>query len=119
VRVGPALLVEAAGRFEARVLEARLRAEGFDVVLRGPIDDPCVFTLGDHARVEVLVPPHQLADARLVLLADEVDLALAAVGTGAHDDLPWVATPHRRWAALACCGLLAAAPLARGAVALW
>jgi hypothetical protein len=105
--------VVAAGRFEARLIEARLRAEGIAVALRGPLDDPYVFTLGDQARVDVLVPDDQLADARLVLLADEVEVALAGVGTGAHDDLPRVATRNRRWAALACCGLLVVAPLAR------
>jgi hypothetical protein len=115
---GRAVLVVAADRFEARVFEARLRSEGIDVQLRGPLDDPYVFTLGGHAHVEVLVRLEQLGDARFVLLADEVDDVLVGVDQGAHDDLPHEPGAARRWAAAACCGLLIVVPLARTVAAL-
>jgi hypothetical protein len=66
------------GSFPARVLEARLHSEGIDVELRGALDGPYGFTVGAMARVDVFVPVDQLDDARLVLLVDEVDAALAA-----------------------------------------
>jgi hypothetical protein len=66
------------GSFSARVLEARLHSEGIDVELRGALDGPYVLTVGDMARVDVFVRADQMDDARLVLLVDEVDAALAA-----------------------------------------
>ncbi|HEX6310794.1 MAG TPA: hypothetical protein VF152_04160 [Acidimicrobiia bacterium] len=66
------------GSFRARVIEARLHAEGIDVALRGAVDGPYGFTVGAMAHVEVFVPVDQLDDARFVLLADAVDAALAA-----------------------------------------
>jgi Putative prokaryotic signal transducing protein len=67
-----------AGGFRARVLAARLESEGIDAQLRGALDSPYGLTMGDMARVDVYVPEDQLADARYVLLADEVDASLAA-----------------------------------------
>jgi Putative prokaryotic signal transducing protein len=67
-----------AGAFRARVLAARLQSEGIDAQLRGSLDSPYGFTVGDMARVDVYVPEDELADARYVLLADEVDAALVA-----------------------------------------
>jgi hypothetical protein len=61
--------------FGARVLAARLEAEGFDVQLRGALDSPYAVTVGDLARVDVFVPDDQANDASLVLLVDEVDEA--------------------------------------------
>jgi hypothetical protein len=79
------------GTFAARVLVARLGDEGIDAQLRGPVDSPYRFTVGDLARVEVYVPEDQTADASYVLLANAVDDAT---------ELP---EPHRairlRWAA--------------------
>ncbi|MGH9050810.1 MAG: hypothetical protein ACRDY4_13870 [Acidimicrobiia bacterium] len=66
------------GSFPARVLEARLHFEGIEVELRGAVDGPYGFTVGAMARIDVFVPVDQLDDARFVLLADEVDAALAA-----------------------------------------
>jgi hypothetical protein len=63
------------GSFEARVLAARLYDEGIDAELRGALDSPYGFTLGDMARVDVFVPTDQAEDARLVMLAIEVDAA--------------------------------------------
>src|SRR5262245_11357720 len=43
------------GSFSAHVLNARLRSEGIDAELRGPVDGPYALTVGDLARVEVYV----------------------------------------------------------------
>ena len=72
------------GSFAAHLLAARLRSEGIDVQLRGAVDGPYGLTVGDMARVDVWVPEDQLDDASLVLLATEVDVALAAPTEWAH-----------------------------------
>ncbi|MGH9024260.1 MAG: hypothetical protein ACRDV9_14390 [Acidimicrobiia bacterium] len=66
-------LTTVGGLFAARVLEARLRAEGIGVELRGALDGPYQFTVGSLSQVDVYVPPADLEDARLVLIADEID----------------------------------------------
>jgi hypothetical protein len=63
------------GSFEARVLAARLYDEGIDAELRGALDSPYGFTVGDLARIDVFVPTDQVEDARLVMLQIEVDAA--------------------------------------------
>ena len=63
------------GSFEARVLAARLYDEGIDAELRGALDSPYGFTVGDLARIDVYVPTDQAQDAQFVLLANEVDAA--------------------------------------------
>jgi Putative prokaryotic signal transducing protein len=72
------------GSFAGHLLAARLRSEGIDVQLRGAVDGPYGLTVGDMARVDVWVPEDQLDDASLVLLATEVDVALAAPSEWAH-----------------------------------
>jgi hypothetical protein len=66
------------GSFHAQVLVARLASEGIDARLTGSVDGPYGITVGDLARVDVLVPDSQLEDARYVLLADEVDASMGA-----------------------------------------
>ena len=65
-------------------------------------------TVGDMARVDVFVPDDQMDDARLVLLAGEVDAALAAP----HE---WGGTRVRgrvvRWAAIVALVAAALAPV--------
>src|SRR6266542_1497692 len=56
------------GSFSAHVLNARLRSEGIDSQLRGPVDGPYALTVGDLARVEVYVPADQMDAAELVAL---------------------------------------------------
>ena len=68
-------LTSVCGSFEARVLAARLYDEGIDAELRGALDSPYGFTVGDMARVDVYVPTEQAQDAQFVLLAIEVDAA--------------------------------------------
>ena len=77
-RVRMAPLTWVAGAFRARVLAARLESEGIDAQLRGALEGPYGLTVGDMARVDVYVPEDQLADARYVLLADEIDDTLTA-----------------------------------------
>jgi hypothetical protein len=96
------------GSFRAHVLRARLCSEGIDAELRGAVDGPYVVTVGDLARVEVFVPEDQMEDAQLVMLAGEVDAALAA-------PRDWGGTRVRRksvrWAALAALLAAALAPI--------
>ena len=72
----PTLLTTVHGSFSAHVLAARLHSEGIDVELRGAVASPYGLTLGDMARVDLYVPEDQMDDARLVLLASEIDDAM-------------------------------------------
>jgi hypothetical protein len=69
-------LTSVQGSFAAHVLAARLTSEGIDVDLRGALGGPYGLTVGDMARVDLYVPEDQMEDARLVLLASEVDAAM-------------------------------------------
>ncbi len=102
-------LTSAYGAFQARVLEARLRSEGFDVQLRGALDGPYALTVGELARVDVYVPVGQVHDASLVLLADEADAALEPSRTAAPSWPLWVVL-----AAIVMCGLAPVVRLALG-----
>jgi hypothetical protein len=93
VRMTP--LTWVAGEFRARVLAARLESEGIDAQLRGALESPYGLTVGDMARVDVYVPEDQLEDARYVLLADEVDDALAAPSE--WGDVDGRTRRHSRW----------------------
>ncbi len=75
-RVRMSRLTTVGGSFAAHVMAARLSAEGITVKLRGAVDSPYQFTVGEMSRVEVFVPEDDLDDAKLVLLADEVDFVL-------------------------------------------
>jgi Putative prokaryotic signal transducing protein len=119
VRMAPLTCVS--GAFRARVLAARLESEGIDAQLRGALESPYGLTMGDMARVDVFVPEDQLADARFVLLADEIDATLDAPGEwwDAGAEPPVVRRRRRlRWMAAA---LLAIAVLGTflGAVRHW
>jgi putative signal transducing protein len=101
-----------AGSFSAHVMAARLHSEGIDVQLRGALDGPYGLTVGDMARVDLWVPEDQLDDAQLVMLASEVDGALAAPREWAGD----TDRPQRRWplwVAAACITVAALAPVVR------
>src|SRR5581483_11092533 len=64
-------LTMAAGSFHARVLAARLGADGILTGLRGSVDGPYPVV----SEVEVLVPVDDLDVARELLLTDEVEAA--------------------------------------------
>jgi len=103
------------GSFAAHLLAARLRSEGIDVQLRGAVDGPYGLTVGDMARVDVWVPEDQLDDAALVLLAGEVDSALAAPTEWAHAGEEPDGRPH--WLLWVVIALLVTAGLAP--IAVW
>jgi hypothetical protein len=99
------------GAFRARVLAARLESEGIDAQLRGSLDSPYGFTVGDMARVDVYVPEDQLEDARYVMLADEVDATLAAPSDWWNAGSPERASRGRRWPWWVALGLIGVAVL--------
>jgi hypothetical protein len=100
------------GSFTAHLLAARLQSEGIDVQLRGAVDAPYGITVGAMARVDVWVPEDQLEDASLVMLAGEVDQALAAPSEWGSEGLP-----RRRWPRWVAALLVVTAGLAP--IALW
>jgi hypothetical protein len=103
-----ARLTSVSGSFSAHLVAARLQSEGIDVQLRGALDGPYGFNIGDMARVDVFVPADQLDDAELVMLATEVDSALAAPREwGGHDS-----RRSRRWIVWVALALLIVAGLA-------
>ena len=97
------------GSFGARVLAARLYDEGIDAELRGALDSPYGFTMGEMARIDVYVPIEQAEDARLVMLATEVDAATELPE-------PHTESPRGRWVfwvVLVAVVMTAFAPIAR------
>jgi hypothetical protein len=64
------------GAFGAHVLAARLLDEGFDVELRGALNGPYTFSVGDMGRVDIYVPEDQVEEASYVMLVTEVDNTL-------------------------------------------
>jgi len=99
-------LTQVHGSFAARVLLARLADEGIDARLRGPVDGPYRFTIGEMARVEVFVPEDQIDDAAYVLLANEVEDA--TVLPEPHHPGP----PRQRWMAAVVLVVIVAAAFA-------
>lgn len=75
-----ALLTTVPGSFPAKVIAARLGAEGIVWELRGNVDGPY-----PGGAVQVLVPSAELREAQELLLADEID-ALDARFDGDDDD---------------------------------
>ena len=93
-------VVRVTDAFHARVIAARLGSEGIVTQLRGGVDSP--YPMG---AVEVLVGEDDLADARELLLVDEVESSFP------EDDEPeWEPHVSRRrvavWVAIALAGLL-------------
>ena len=88
-------LTSVQGAFTAHVIAARLHSEGIDVELRGAVGSPYGLTVGDMARVDLYVPEDQMDDARLVLIASEVDDAMDLPEprrtTGAGPSWTWIA----------------------------
>jgi hypothetical protein len=67
--------------FHARVIAARLGAEGIVTELRGAVDGP--YPVGD---VHVLVDADRLGEAQELLLADEVESAFSGDGAPVDAD---------------------------------
>jgi hypothetical protein len=89
-------LVPAQGTFHAKVIAARLGAEGIATQLRGSVDGPypCF------GEVTVFVAEGDLAMAAEILLVDEVEAALEVV-EHETDDEPFVRTRLVGWLPLA------------------
>ena len=105
------LLTTVHGSFSAHVLAARLHSEGIDVELRGAVDSPYGLTMGDMARVDLYVPEGQVDDARLVLLASEIDDAMDLPEDDDHERRP---VPSWVWVmAVVVLVVAAAAPILR------
>jgi hypothetical protein len=105
-------LTSVGGSFTAHVIAARLEAEGIAVKLRGAVDSPYQFTVGDIGRVDVFVAEEDVPDARVVLLIDEVDATLdlppqKEAPAGGNRRTLWLA-----WVALVLLAVVPAADLA-------
>jgi hypothetical protein len=101
------------GSFSAHLLAARLHSEGIDVQLRGALDSPYGLTMGEMARVDVLVREDQLDDARLVMLVTEVDEVLAPPREWAGEEARTARRRWPRWVAVGLLALVSVAPLLR------
>ena len=97
------LLTTVRNSFHARVIAARLGAEGFVTELRGNVDG--MYPVGD---VQVFVTEDDYEPARELLLADEVESAF----DGPNDDVD-LSTPRELWVLLAAMLVLAAVLLSR------
>lgn len=69
------LLTSTTNAFEAKVIAARLQAEGLQPELRG-VDGPYPLLYGALAVVGIWVPEDEMNDAQLVMLATEIDNAV-------------------------------------------
>ena len=103
-------LTTVGGSFAARVLQARLQDEGLTVELRGNVDSPYAFTVGAMSRVDIYVPEHDLEDARLVMLVNEVDSVLDLPPQRDHPTSPW--GDRAFWIVLVAVVLLGIIPIA-------
>lgn len=101
------------GSFSAHLLAARLHSEGIDVELRGALHSPYGLTMGAMARVDVFVPEDQLDDARLVMIATEVDQVMAPPREWGGDDTTRTRRRWPLWVALGLLVLVSLAPLLR------
>jgi hypothetical protein len=99
-------VLRADGAFHARVVVARLGSEGIVTQLRGNVDGP--YPMGS---VEVLVTQDDLAAARELLLADEVESSFDGV-EGEAEELPPEPVPaYRGWLLAVASGLVALSAL--------
>ncbi len=92
----------------ARLLGAKLAAEGIESRLRGEALGPYRLNVGSMAVTEIWIPEHSLEEARLVMLAAETDAAVSDVepaGRGPSAD------PIRSWVWWTVAALLVAAVL--------
>lgn len=90
--------------FHARVIAARLGAEGIATDLRGNVDG--IYPMGE---VHVYVSEEDLPEAQELLLVDDIESAFDEDGDG---DVS-VGTPHELWVFLVAVLLLAAVVFAR------
>ena len=96
-------LVTVPNTFHARVIAARLGAEGMVTELRGNLDGP--YPMGD---VHIYVGEDDLPDAQELLMADEVESAF----DGVEDNID-TGTPRELWLVLAAILVIAAVSFVR------
>ena len=96
-------LATVAHPFHARVIAARVGAEGIVTELRGSIDGP--YPMGD---VHIYVPEIDLPIAQELLLADEVESAFDD-----EEDFDEAGAPHELWLILAAMMVLSVLLFAR------
>jgi hypothetical protein len=101
-------LCPAQGTFHAKVIAARLAAEGIPSQLRGAVDGPypCF------GEVTVFVAEDDVDDAAEILLVDEVEAALAPVERDTEDE-PAAYTRLTGWLPLASVAVAACTVLTR------
>ena len=80
---------------QASVLRARLDSEGIEARLHGEALGPYRLNIGAMAVTEIWIPPERMEEARLILLAADVDAIVADVepigpGPSAHPIRSWV-----------------------------
>lgn len=83
-RIPLVLLSRLGSAAEARLVAARLAADGIEARVRSEADGPYAFTVGRMAEAEIWVGEHQLAEARRVML--EVEVAEVIGAAEADDD---------------------------------
>jgi len=96
-------LATVAHPFHARVIAARVGAEGIVTELRGSVDGP--YPMGD---VHIYVPEVDLPIAQELLLADEVESAFDD-----EEDFGEAGAPHELWLVLAAMIVLSVLLFAR------
>jgi hypothetical protein len=91
---GYVLLAKVSDPNEAMLLRARLDSEGISAHVRGEALGPYRLNIGSMAITEIWIPPERIEEARLILLAADVDAIVADVeplGPGPS------ANPIRSW----------------------
>jgi len=89
------LLARVGGPNQAMLLRARLNSEGIEARLSGEALGPYRLNVGAMAVTEIWIPPDRMEEARLVLLAADVDAIVAEVeplgrGPSAHLIRSWM-----------------------------
>jgi len=89
------LLAQVSDPNHAMLLRARLDSEGIEARLRGESMGPYRLNVGAMAVTEIWIPPGQMEEARLILLAADVDAIVADVepmgpGPSANPIRSWV-----------------------------
>ena len=88
-RIPLVMLSRLGSAVEARLVAARLAADGIEARVRSEANGPYAFTVGRMAEAEIWVGEHQLEEARAVMLEVEVADAIGAAESEAEDLPGW------------------------------